>query len=101
MHVEFMDSDGRPTGIGEIGTPFMMPAIANAFHKLTGKRIYHMPFTPERVLATLTACGIAVSSRRKRPPNGGRFAYFVIASGAKQSRMRARHWIASSLCSSQ
>jgi isoquinoline 1-oxidoreductase beta subunit len=55
MHVEFMDSDGRPTGIGEIGTPFMMPAIANAFHKLTGKRIYHMPFTPERVLAALKA----------------------------------------------
>lgn len=55
MHVEFLESDGRPTGIGEIGTPFMMPAIANAFHKLSGKRIYHMPFTPERVLAALKA----------------------------------------------
>jgi isoquinoline 1-oxidoreductase beta subunit len=55
MHVSFLESDGRPTGIGEIGTPFMMPAIANAFHKLSGKRIYHMPFTPQRVLAALKA----------------------------------------------
>jgi CO/xanthine dehydrogenase Mo-binding subunit len=55
MHVEFLESEGRPTGIGEIGTPFMMPAIANAFHKLAGKRLYHMPFTTERVLAALKA----------------------------------------------
>jgi isoquinoline 1-oxidoreductase beta subunit len=55
LHVEFLESDGQPTGVGEIGTPFMMPAIANAFHKLSGKRLYHMPFTPERVLAALKA----------------------------------------------
>jgi len=53
MQVSFLDSDGHPTGLGEISTPGMAPAIANAFHKLTGKRLYHMPFTPERVLAAL------------------------------------------------
>jgi isoquinoline 1-oxidoreductase beta subunit len=55
MQVSFLESDGHPTGLGEISTPCIAPAIANAFHKLTGKRLYHMPFTPERVLAALKA----------------------------------------------
>jgi isoquinoline 1-oxidoreductase beta subunit len=55
MHVSFVDVDTRPTGLGEIGNPWVAAAVANAFHKLTGKRLYHMPFTPERVLATLKA----------------------------------------------
>lgn len=55
LHVEFMDRDTKPTGLGEIGNPFISAAIANAFHKLTGKRLYHMPFTPDRVKAVLKA----------------------------------------------
>jgi len=55
INVTLLESDGHPTGIGEIGTPCVAPAIANAVHKLTGKRLYHMPFTPERVLAVLKA----------------------------------------------
>ncbi len=54
-HVEFIDRDTKPTGIGEIGNPFVAAAIANAFHALTGKRLYHMPFTPDRVLQALKA----------------------------------------------
>ncbi|HWG05068.1 MAG TPA: molybdopterin cofactor-binding domain-containing protein, partial [Beijerinckiaceae bacterium] len=54
-HIEFLDRDGPPTGLGEIGTPWIMPALANAFAKLTGKRIYHMPFMPQRVLDVLKA----------------------------------------------
>jgi isoquinoline 1-oxidoreductase beta subunit len=53
MHVAFLASERDPTGLGEIGTPCVVPAVANAFHKLTGKRLHHMPFTPERVLAAL------------------------------------------------
>ena len=53
MHVQFVDVDTRPTGLGEIGNPFIAGAISNAFFKLTGKRLRHMPFTPERVLETL------------------------------------------------
>jgi isoquinoline 1-oxidoreductase subunit beta len=55
MHVSFIESDAAPTGLGEISTPSIAPAIASAFHKLTGKRLYHMPFTPERVFAALKA----------------------------------------------
>jgi isoquinoline 1-oxidoreductase beta subunit len=55
INVTLLESDGHPAGIGEIGTPCVAPAIANAVFKLTGKRLYHMPFTPERVLATLKA----------------------------------------------
>jgi isoquinoline 1-oxidoreductase beta subunit len=55
MHVQFVDVDTRPTGLGEIGNPFIAGAISNAFHRLTGKRLRHLPFTPERVQAALKA----------------------------------------------
>ena len=55
IHVEFLDRDTKPTGLGEIGNPFIAAAVANAFHALTGKRLYHMPFTPARVIEALKA----------------------------------------------
>jgi len=39
--------------VGESGTPLVACAIANAFLKLTGKHLRHLPFTPERVLKAL------------------------------------------------
>jgi isoquinoline 1-oxidoreductase beta subunit len=55
IDVNFIPSNNKPTGLGEIGNPFISAAIANAFHALTGKRLYHMPFTPDRVLEALKA----------------------------------------------
>ncbi len=55
MHVQFVEVDTRPTGLGEIGNPFIAGAVSNAFHRLTGKRLRHMPFTQERVLEALKA----------------------------------------------
>lgn len=56
LHIEFVDSDEKePTGLGELGNPPIASAIANAFFHLTGKRLSHMPFTPERVKAVLSA----------------------------------------------
>ena len=40
LNIAFIDSDAPPTGLGEVGTPFVMPAIANAFYRLTCKRLY-------------------------------------------------------------
>jgi CO/xanthine dehydrogenase Mo-binding subunit len=53
MHVAFVDRDAPPSGLGEIGNPWVAAAVANAFYRLTGKRLNHMPFTPARVLETL------------------------------------------------
>jgi isoquinoline 1-oxidoreductase beta subunit len=49
MEVAFIERDAPPSGLGEIGNPWVAAAVANAFYKLTGKRLYHMPFTPARV----------------------------------------------------
>lgn len=53
INVAFIGSDAPPLGVGESSTPMMAPAIANAFFKLTGKRLFHMPFTNERVKEAL------------------------------------------------
>jgi isoquinoline 1-oxidoreductase beta subunit len=44
-----------PSMVGELGVPCTGPAVANAFFALTGRRLYHMPFTPARVQAALKA----------------------------------------------
>lgn len=45
VEVHIVDSKEKPTGIGEPGTPPVAPAIANAWAKLTGQRIFTLPFT--------------------------------------------------------
>jgi isoquinoline 1-oxidoreductase beta subunit len=53
MHVEVIQTDNHPTGAGQMGTPLVAPAISNAIAQLTGVRLRHTPFTPERVKAAL------------------------------------------------
>lgn len=55
MEVAFVERDAPPSGLGEIGNPWVAAAVANAFHRLTGKRLKHMPFTPVRVQQALKA----------------------------------------------
>jgi isoquinoline 1-oxidoreductase beta subunit len=50
-----LPSAERPEGVGETATPMVAGAIANAFLRLTGKRLRHMPFTPQRVLEALSS----------------------------------------------
>jgi isoquinoline 1-oxidoreductase subunit beta len=51
VEVYIVESDQRPTGIGEMGVPPVAPALANAVYAATGKRIRHIPIRP----ADLTA----------------------------------------------
>ncbi len=44
VEVYIVPSTEKPTGIGEPGVPTIAPAVANAWAKLTGKRIYDLPF---------------------------------------------------------
>jgi isoquinoline 1-oxidoreductase subunit beta len=55
VEVAFIERDGPPSGLGEIGNPWVAAAVANAFYRLTGERLRHMPFTPARVKEALKA----------------------------------------------
>jgi isoquinoline 1-oxidoreductase beta subunit len=43
VEVHIVPSTEHPTGIGEPGVPPIGPAVANAWAKLTGKRVYDLP----------------------------------------------------------
>lgn len=45
IHVEIIQSEGAPGGIGEPGVPPVAPAIANAIFALTGQRIRELPLS--------------------------------------------------------
>jgi isoquinoline 1-oxidoreductase subunit beta len=45
VEVYIVPSKEKPTGIGEPGVPPIAPAIANAWSKLTGQRVFTLPFT--------------------------------------------------------
>ena len=53
MHVEVISTDNHPTGVGQMATPLVAPAVAAAVHQLTGARLRHTPFTPDRVKQAL------------------------------------------------
>jgi len=53
MHIEVIRTENRPTGVGQMATPIMAPAIANAVASLTGKRLRESPMTPDRVKRAL------------------------------------------------
>ena len=55
IHIEVLPGGDEPSAVGQTGAVLVAPAIANAFERLTGKRLRHMPFTRERVRDSLSA----------------------------------------------
>jgi isoquinoline 1-oxidoreductase subunit beta len=53
MEITVISTEDHPTGIGEAGVPAVAPAIANAVASITGKRLRHLPMTPDRVKESL------------------------------------------------
>ncbi len=46
IETEIMASEAPPGGIGEVGTPPIAPAVANAWFALTGERLRRLPLRP-------------------------------------------------------
>src|SRR5215469_223012 len=53
MHIAVVPTDNHPTGVGQMATPLVGPAIANAVAALSGVRLRETPMTPERVKKAL------------------------------------------------
>jgi isoquinoline 1-oxidoreductase beta subunit len=53
IRVNVLSTENEPTGVGQMGTPVVAPAISNAVAGLLGVRLNHTPMLPQRVLAAL------------------------------------------------
>lgn len=53
VEVRLLHNAAHPTGVGETGTVVAPAALANAFAAVTGRRLRHLPFTPDRVREAL------------------------------------------------
>jgi isoquinoline 1-oxidoreductase subunit beta len=55
IFVQLVPTNNHPSGVGQMATPLVAPAIANAVAELTDVRLRHTPMTSDRVLAALKA----------------------------------------------
>ena len=49
VEVHIVPSTNAPGGIGEVATPAIAPAVANAIFSATGKRIRRLPISLENL----------------------------------------------------
>jgi isoquinoline 1-oxidoreductase beta subunit len=55
MQATLMPTPNPPTGVGQMATPLVAPAVVSAVRAATRAKLRHTPFIPERVLAALPA----------------------------------------------
>ncbi len=55
IEIQVSATDSPPSGAGELGMAMVAPSIANALYALTGKRVRHMPLTPDVELSSPSA----------------------------------------------
>ena len=53
IHIKLMPTDNHPTGAGQMATPLVAPAIANALFQLTGARVRQTPMLPGQMKLAL------------------------------------------------
>jgi isoquinoline 1-oxidoreductase subunit beta len=53
IFVDVVPTNNHPTGVGQMATPLVAPAIANAVAELVGVRLRETPMTPDRVKKAL------------------------------------------------
>lgn len=61
IHIKLVQTPNHPTGAGQMATPLVPSAIANAFHQLTGVRLRQQPLLPERVQQAMSEAGVRVA----------------------------------------
>ena len=58
IHIKLVQTPNHPTGAGQMATPLVPSAIANAFHQLTGVRLRQQPLLPGRVQQAMNDAGV-------------------------------------------
>lgn len=58
IHIKLVQTPNHPTGAGQMATPLVPSAIANAFHQLTGVRLRQQPLLPGRVQQAMSDAGV-------------------------------------------
>lgn len=60
IHIKLLQTRNHPTGAGQMATPVVPSAIANALFQLTGVRLRQQPLLPERVLHAMAEAGVRI-----------------------------------------
>lgn len=61
IHIKLVQTPNHPTGAGQMATPLVPSAIANAFHQLTGVRLRQQPLLPGRVQQAMSEAGVRLA----------------------------------------